>query len=259
VTELNAVLAIAYRDLLKFLRDPTRMVSTFVFPIIFIGALGGSLQATFGRSSELNLLVFTFTGVYAQTLFQTTAFGLISLIEDRENDFTQEVFVSPISRYTIIVGKIVGETLVALPQAVVVLAFGFILGVELSPAQLVGLLAAGVAACLLGGGFGLIVMANISSQRAANQVFPFLVLPQFFLGGVFNPIAALPWYQDVLSRISPLRYAVDLVRDVYYVDRPDYAIAVLDSPLYNLSAMALLFGVFVLLGTVLFVRRERNR
>ena len=33
------------------------------------------------------------------------------------------------------------------------------------------------------------VMANLNSQRAANQVFPFLVLPQFFLAGVFNPIA----------------------------------------------------------------------
>ena len=117
MTEVSAVLAISYRDLLKFLRDPARMVSTFVFPLIFIGALGGSLQATFGRAADFNLLEFTFTGVFAQTLFQTTAFGLISLIEDRESDFTQEVFVSPISRYTIVIGKIVGETLVALPQA----------------------------------------------------------------------------------------------------------------------------------------------
>ena len=61
--ELNAIMAIAYRDLLKFLRDPARMVSTFVFPVVFIGALGGSLQATFGRASDFNLLTFTFTGV----------------------------------------------------------------------------------------------------------------------------------------------------------------------------------------------------
>jgi ABC-2 type transport system permease protein len=90
MSEVTAVLAISHRDLLKFVRDPARMVSTFVFPLIFIGALGGSLQATFGRSSDFNLLEFTFTGVFAMTLFQTTAFGLISLIEDRENDLTQE-------------------------------------------------------------------------------------------------------------------------------------------------------------------------
>jgi ABC-2 type transport system permease protein len=259
MSELTAILAIAYRDLLKFLRDPTRMVSTFVFPLIFIGALGGSLQAAFGRSADYNLLTFTFTGVFAQTLFQTTAFGLISLVEDRETDFTQEVFVSPISRYSIVIGKIVGETLVALPQALVVIAFALIVRIQLTPEQVIGLLPTGIAACLLGGSFGLVILANLRSQRAANQIFPFIVLPQYFLAGVFNPIINLPWYLDLLSRISPLRYVVDLVRGVYYAGQPDYPRVVLDSPLFNLGATAVLFAVFLGLGTVLFVRSERNR
>jgi ABC-2 type transport system permease protein len=257
--EVTAVMAIAYRDLLKFLRDPARMVATFVFPLIFIGALGGSLQAAFGRSSDFNLLTFTFTGVFAQTLFQTTAFGLISLIEDRENDLMQEIFVSPISRYTIVIGKIVGETLVALPQALVVVGFALLLRIELTPEQLVGLVATGIVACLLGGSFGLVVLANLGSQRAANQVFPFIVLPQYFLAGVFNPIVNLPWYLDALSHISPLRYAVDLVRGVYYIGQPDYDKVVLDSPLFDLSVQVVLFLLFIGIGTFLFVRHERNR
>jgi ABC-2 type transport system permease protein len=259
MTEVSAVLAISYRDLLKFLRDPARMVSTFIFPLIFIGALGGSLQATFGRSADFNLLEFTFTGVFAQTLFQTTAFGLISLIEDRENDFTQEVFVSPISRYSIVIGKIVGETLVALPQAVVVILFAVIVRIELTPEQLLGMLPTGIAACLFGGSFGLVVLANVGNQRAANQIFPFIVLPQYFLAGVFNPIANLPPYLEVLSRISPLRYAVDLVRGVYYAGHPDYSKIVLDPPLLDLSVTLAMFVVFLGLGTALFVRRERYR
>jgi ABC-2 type transport system permease protein len=259
MTEVSAVLAISYRDLLKFLRDPARMVSTFIFPLIFIGALGGSLQATFGRSADFNLLEFTFTGVFAQTLFQTTAFGLISLIEDRENDFTQEVFVSPISRYSIVIGKIVGETLVALPQAVVVILFAVIVRIELTPEQLLGMLPTGIAACLFGGSFGLVVLANVGNQRAANQIFPFIVLPQYFLAGVFNPIANLPPYLEVLSRISPLRYAVDLVRGVYYAGHPDYGKIVLDPPLLDLSVTLAMFVVFLGLGTALFVRRERYR
>jgi ABC-2 type transport system permease protein len=259
VTEVSAVLAIAHRDLLKFLRDPARMVATFVFPLIFIGALGGSLQATFGRSADFNFLEFTFTGVFAQTLFQTTAFGLISLIEDRESDLTQEIFVSPISRYSIVIGKIVGETLVALPQALMIVVFAVIVRIEITPQQLLGLAPAGIAACLLGGSFGLLILANLSSQRAANQIFPFVMLPQFFLAGVFNPIANLPWYLDLLSRISPLRYAVDLVRGVYYLGQPDYAKVVLEGPLVDLAITAVLFSVFLGVGTYLFVRGERNR
>jgi ABC-2 type transport system permease protein len=259
VTEVSAVLAIAHRDLLKFLRDPARMAGTFVFPLIFIGALGGSLQATFGRSGDFNYLEFTFTGVFAQTLFQTTAFGLISLIEDRESDLTQEIFVSPISRYSIVIGKIVGESLVALPQALMIVVFAVIVRIEITPQQLLGLVPAGIAACLLGGSFGLLILANLSSQRAANQIFPFVMLPQFFLAGVFNPIANLPWYLDVLSRISPLRYAVDLVRGVYYLGQPDYAKVVLEGPVVDLAITAVLFTVFLGVGTYLFVRGERNR
>src|SRR5690242_18163859 len=116
IRELNAIIAIAFRDLTKFLRDRTRIIRTFIFPVIFIGVLGGSLQANVGRAIGYNYLVFTFIGVLGQTLFQSTAAGVISLIEDRENDFSQEIFISPISRYSIIIGKIFGESLVAITQ-----------------------------------------------------------------------------------------------------------------------------------------------
>ena len=259
MSETNVIAAIAYRDLLKFMRDRTRIVSTMIFPIILIGALGGSLQASFGQSSDFNLLEFTFTGVYAQMLFQTTAFGLISLISDRENDLMQEIFVSPISRYSIVFGKIVGETLVALPQAAVIVAFGLALRIQVTPQQLIGLAPTGIAACLLGGSFGLIVLANIDNERAAQQVFPFLILPQYFLAGIFNPLNNLPWYLEVLSLLCPMRYAVDLVRGVYYFGTPEYSSVVLEAPIVNLVVGAAMFAVFLGVGTLLFVRRERNR
>ena len=115
--ELHSILALAQRDLTKLLRDRARLITTVIFPFIFIGALGGTLSANFGRAPGFDFLTLTFTGVYAQTLFQSTAMGMISLVIDRENDFSQELFIAPVSRYTIIAGRILGETLVALPQA----------------------------------------------------------------------------------------------------------------------------------------------
>ncbi|HEX6351230.1 MAG TPA: ABC transporter permease, partial [Candidatus Dormibacteraeota bacterium] len=96
--ELHAVLAIASRDVLKLMRDRARLVFSFIFPIIFIGLMGGTLQANLGRAAGFNFIGFIFTGVLAMTLFQSTAQGLISLLEDRENDFAQEMFVAPVSR-----------------------------------------------------------------------------------------------------------------------------------------------------------------
>lgn len=259
MSEVNAILAIAFRDLLKLLRDPARMLSTFVFPLIFIGILGGSLQANLGASAGYDLLAFVFTGVLAQTLFQSTAAGVISLIEDRENDFSQEIFVSPISRYSIVFGKILGESLVAFPQGAAIVIFGLIIGVGINASQLVGLLAVGLAICLFGGAFGIVVLSSLSSQRAANQIFPFILFPQFFTAGVFTPIQVLPLPLEILSRISPMRYAVDLLRNIFYLRQADYPQVTLDSPALNILVMVLMFAAFMVVGTALFVRKERNR
>src|SRR5919201_3352347 len=162
MSELSAVLALAHRDFVKLLRDRQRIIADFSFPLIFIGILGTTLQAGFGDRAGINLLDFVFTGVLAQTVWQSSAMGLISLIADREQDFSQEIFVSPISRYSIILGKILGESLVALPQALGILAFALILQIHMSPEQLVRMaLALGVIA-LFGGAFGVIVLANLS-------------------------------------------------------------------------------------------------
>src|SRR5579859_8226048 len=81
---LNAVAMISARDLIKLLRDRTRIGASFIFPFVFIGILGGSLDANLSKDVGYNFLVFVFTGVIGQTLFQSTASGIISLVEDRQ-------------------------------------------------------------------------------------------------------------------------------------------------------------------------------
>jgi ABC-2 type transport system permease protein len=258
--EANAMVTIAYRDLLKFARDPARLIATLLLPVLFIGLFGEGLQATLGPGLGYNYLTFVFLGVFAQTLFQSTALGIVSLIEDRQNDFAQEMFISPISRYSLVFGKILGESLVAFAQAVVIVAFGAMIGVQVYWVMLPGLLFTVLVTCLLGGAFGLILLSAMGSQRAANQILPFLIIPQLILAGVFNPLKGLPLYLDLVSRIAPLRYAVDLTRAIYYQGQPaTYQKVVLVSPVVNLLIMTGMFVIFFVIGTTLFVRSERNR
>ncbi|MDM8532710.1 ABC transporter permease [Anaerolineales bacterium HSG25] len=254
--ELHAIIAIAYRDVLKFLRDRIRIVSTLVFPAVFIIILGNSFS---GLNTGYDFMVYVFTGVYAQNLFQSTSLGIISLIEDRENDFSQEIFVSPISRYSIIFGKIAGETAISMLQGLAIILLGLLISVPMSVSQFLGLMQAGLIVCLFGGSFGVVVLANLKSQRAANQIFPFIILPQFFLAGIFNPISDLPPYLEVLSRISPMRYAVDLTRAIYYNGQPEYPLVVQDSLWVNMGIIVILFFIFLIAGTMIFVRSEKNR
>ena len=257
--EINAVVTIALRDLTKLLRDYPRIVASLVFPVIFIGVLGGGLNASFGAGLGYSFLTFVFTGVLAQTMFTSTASGVISLVQDRENDFSRELFVAPISRYSIVIGKIFGESLVSFLQAIGVVVFGLIIGVPLSFVKLLELVPVLLAISFMGGAFGVLVLANLGSQRTANQIFPFIIFPQFFLAGVFNPIIHLPLYLGLFSKIAPLTYGVDFLRGIFFYGTPEYSKIVLFSPLTDITIMLGISLVFLFFGTYLFTRSERNK
>src|SRR3954453_6326228 len=164
MSQVSPILAIAFRDFVKFRRDRGRLIGTFIFPFIFIGILGGSFQSNLAGDFGFNFITFTFTGVFGQTLFQSAADGIISLIEDRENDFSQEIFVSPISRYSIIFGKILGESLVAMVQGLGIVVFAIIIGIPMTLTQLLALIPVSIVICLFGGAFGVIVLSNLSNR-----------------------------------------------------------------------------------------------
>jgi ABC-2 type transport system permease protein len=255
----HAIATIAYRDLLKFLREPLRIIGTLVFPVVFVVILGGSLESNLGDTAGYDFLAFTFTGVFAQTLFQSSALGIISLVADRENDFSQTIFIAPISRYAIVFGKILGESLVSMCQGIALLLLAVVVRVPMDLGQALILVPVGLVSCIFGGVFGIIILANLKNQRQANQVFGFVFLPQFFLAGVFAPIKELPLYLEVASRLTPLRYAVDFTRGLFYAGKPDRDLVVLDPLWLNAAVIASVFVLALTAGTALFVRAERNR
>ena len=257
--QLSALLVIAQRDLLKFRRDRVRLAMSLIFPILIVAVFGGALQSNLGRAVGFNMVPFTFTGVLGLTLFESAALGVISLMEDRETDFSKEMFVAPVSRYTIVGGKVLGETLVALSQAVAIVLFGLFIGVGLTPLHLLLLVPASIACSLLGAAFGVSTLAALPNRRTAQQAFPLVMLPQYFLSGVFVPVNVLPGVLGVLSHLSPMRYTVDMVRATFYAGSGAYDHIVLQGPVVDVAVIAGLFAGFLALGTATFVRRERNR
>jgi ABC-2 type transport system permease protein len=256
--ELWSLLAIAGRDVTKLLRDRTRLGVSLAFPVLIFAGLGSVLQPTLGRATGLDAVTLMFTGVLAATLFQSAAAGMMSLIEDRETDFTREMFVAPISRVTIVAGKVAGESLVALVQGAGIVAFGFVFGVRFDPGHLLLLVPACIGSALVGAAFGLATLATLPNQRAALQFMPFVILPQYFLAGVVAPLRGLPAYLDALGWAMPMRYPVDLTRAAFYVGHPGFGTAVAESPLLDATVLTALFVLLLLFGALLFEHRERS-
>jgi ABC-2 type transport system permease protein len=257
--EVSALLAIAQRDVVKLLRDRPRLAVNLVFPVMLIIGLGSVLQPTVGRVTGLNAVTLAFTGVLAATLFQSTAAGMISIVEDRENDFSREMFVAPVRRLTLVGGKVAGEAAVALAQGAAIVGFAVAFGVPMPAARLAALLAPALGCCLLGGAFGLATVAVLPNQRSAMQIFQFLIIPQYVLGGVLVPTRGLPTYLNVLAWAMPMRYCVELARAAYYAGTPGYHQVVAGGPLLDAAVMAVLFVALMITGALVFNHRELAR
>ncbi|HLI57849.1 MAG TPA: ABC transporter permease [Actinomycetota bacterium] len=255
---MNALAAIAQRDLTKLLRDRTRLAVSLALPVALILGIGNILEPTVGRVTGLNSVTLAFVGVLSATLFQSSAAGMLSIVEDRDTDFSRELFVAPVPRLTLVAGRMAGETLVALCQGVCIVVFARLIGVSIGGGQLLALVLPCVASCLLGAAFGLAALSALPNQRSAMQVFEFLILPQYVLAGVLVPLTGLPGWVEGLSWAMPLRYPVGLTQAAFYAGTPDYRKVVTASPLLDLVVMVALFALLVAAGTAVLNFRERR-
>jgi ABC-2 type transport system permease protein len=257
--ELSALGIIAQRDVIKLIRDRPRLAVNLAFPVLLIAGLGGLLQATVGRVTGLSTITLSFTGVLAASLFQSAAAGMISIVEDRENDFSRELFIAPVSRLALLAGKISGESAVALFQGVLITGFALLFGVRMTGWQLLGLAGTGLASCALGAAFGLATIAALPSQRSAMQIFQFLIIPQYVLGGVLVPLANAPRLLADVAWLMPMRYCVELTRAVFYAGSSGYRQVVTVSPAVDLVVIGALIVLLLTAGAWLFSYRERVR
>lgn len=257
--ELNAAVTIAYRDIIKLFRDKTRLVFIMIFPVIFIGIIGGMFQQNLGQNIKYNYQMYVFIGIIVQSLFSTSVNGLVSLVRDREEDFTQEMFVAPISRYTIIMGKILGSGFISILSILGIVLYGLILGLPITFLDIVVLAPVLLIAVLLGGAFGLLIIGNVSSQQTVNLIFPFIMFPQMFVSGVITPVNKSGLILTILSHLAPLTYLIDLAHGLLASYREEYAGLTIYSPITNFIIILTIFILFIFVGTYAFARKEKTK
>jgi ABC-2 type transport system permease protein len=255
----NAALAVTARDVALTLRSPGTLVMSLAMPLVMMGMIGGNLMQNMAGGLGFDFGAFMLVGMLVNMLFMTTTMGMTSLVDDRDSDFSQELMIAPVSRYAIVVGKILGSSFMAVVSSLGVLVVGGFMGIWLAWWQLLALLALAPLMCLSGGALAMIVMGSIRSKRAANTVVMLITMPQMFLSGVIIPIGASSGILMVLSRVLPMTYCVDLGRAVVYAGSAEYGAVVLFNPAVSLLVIAALTAGCLALGTWLYARGEKDR
>ncbi|MFT9057635.1 MAG: ABC transporter permease [Ethanoligenens sp.] len=257
--EVNAVIAILARDITLFFKSPMTIIMNFAMPIVMMGMLGGSLSQNMTRGIGFNYNQFLLVGMLVNMLFMSTTMGMSSLVEDHTTDFTQEMLISPVSRYSIIIGKILGSSFGAIIGMFGTVIVGLCMGISISIGQLLLIIVLSPLMCLSAGALATIIIGIIKNNKTANIAVSLITMPQMFLSGAIIPIGNSKGILYVLSRMMPMTYCLDLVRAVVYAGTPQYKSVVLNNPAVDLMVILIITIGCLIIGTFFFARSEKNR
>lgn len=268
--DLRAVSIVWRRELIRFGRSKLRIVTGLAQPVIYLFVLGTGLASIVPSTarSDFNYRTFMFPGVLAMTILFTSIFSAVSIVWDREFGFLREMLVAPVRRSALVIGKCLGGATVATAQGALMLAFAGFVGVPYSPLLFIELLALMALTAFVINALGIVISSRMASVESFQVVMQFVVLPMFFLSGALFPLDGLPQWLSVLTRLDPLTYLVQPMRQAVfsYVDVPPDARAALAPdvtwfgwpvPVLGMVAVAIVMGLtFLAIAVYQFSKPE---
>lgn len=218
-----AVFTLWRRELVRFLRQPSRIGGALGSPLIFWLLLGFGFSGSFrlpgggpgmdaGTAGDTTFLAYFYPGILVLVVLFAAIFSSISVIEDRREGFLQGVLAAPVSALDMAAGKVAGSATLAWVQGLLLLALAPLAGVSAHPGRL--LAAAGVLALLAVTltSLGFIFAWRVESVQGFHAVMNLLLIPLWLLSGAFFPLAGAPPWLAAVMRVNPLTWAVDLLR-----------------------------------------------
>lgn len=244
-----AVRSLALRELKRFVRQRNRVWGALAQPIVFWGIFGIGLSASFrpaGMQDSASYIEYFFPGTIILVLLFTAIFATISIIEDRTEGFLQSVLVAPISMPTVVMGKLVGTTILAVGQAVLVFALAPVAGISVPftafalALPLLLIIAFGLAA------LGFTIAWRSESTQGFHAIMTAFLMPMWFLSGAFFPAAGLPDWLGWIVALNPLTYGVAAFRRILYFSAPESIGAVPELGFSLIIVVAFTASAFVL-------------
>jgi ABC-2 type transport system permease protein len=206
VASLLAIQTLWRRELVRFWRQKSRVLGVVASPLIFWAVIGFGIGADGPK--------FFFPGTVVLTVMFSAIFSTISIIEDRREGFLLSMLVSPASRTSLVLGKILGSATLAWLQGVVILAFAPLAGFNVSIGQAAELIGAVFLVSFALAALGFLIAWKFDSTQGYHAVMNLLLLPMWLLAGtVFSVQGASRWMQ-MLMLANPLTYSNQLLRDI---------------------------------------------
>ena len=252
MSEALGIYTLWLREVKRYTRERTRLISSFFQPLLWLVIFGSGMQLFSTGNAQLSYQAFIFPGIVAQTLLFTSMFMGISVIWDREFGFLKEILVSPISRASIFIGKMLGATTDAIIQGSFVFVLSFVVGISVDIQTYLTCLPIMILITFGLVSIGLAIASRMESLESFGVIQTFVNLPLFFLSGALFPLTRVPSWLRWVSDVNPVTYGVDALR-VMILKNAWTPLFPLE---YDLLALIVFDGVMILVGTIVFGQRK---
>lgn len=247
-----AVYVLWAREMKRFVRAKSRVVGALATPLFFLAflGLGFNRMAVPGMPAGLDYIHFLVPGILGMSLLFSSTFAGMSVLWDREFGFLKEIMVTPVNRFSIVIGRIAGGATTAILQGLMLILIAVIIGFRIPNVAaffLAFLFMLLITTTFIG--LGLIFASIMRDMQGFGLVMNFVMFPMFFLSGAMYPLQNLPLVIRVLSYVDPLTYGVDGLRGAL-VKMSAFPV------LADLGIMAGWSLVMVILGAWLFEKSE---
>ncbi|MGE0821037.1 MAG: ABC transporter permease [Candidatus Binatia bacterium] len=217
------VMTLWKREILRFIRQRSRLIGAFVQPLAFWLLLGGGFSASFrppGTPGGTGYLEYFYPGIILLALLFTAIFATIAVVEDRKTGFLQGVLVAPVPRMSVVLGQALGSSTLAVLQGTLLLLLAPVAGLSLSITAGVAAIGVMFLVALALSSLGLIIAWRMDSVQGFHAVMNLILMPIWFLSGAFFPAAGLPGWFSWIMQLNPLTYGMAALRRCLYFQTP---------------------------------------
>jgi ABC-2 type transport system permease protein len=217
VANARVVLALGRRSVKQTLRRPQLAAPLVVFPT----ALLAIQTAGAGRAVDLpqfppvpNFLSFMLAGAMVQSVMMTGNSGAIAFAIDMEMGFTDRLYAAPISRYSVVLGRLTATAMLGALIAVYFIALGLIFGARIEegvPAA-IWIIVLVSASALAFGSIGAAIALRTNSASVVQGIFPLLFVI-LFLSTAFFPANLMLEPAAWVAQYNPLSFIVNGIRE----------------------------------------------
>ncbi|MGJ7044055.1 ABC transporter permease [Thermoanaerobacterium thermosulfurigenes] len=206
---------IAEIEIRKLKHDPTELLTRAVQPVLWLLIFGQAFSRIRAiPTGNVNYQTFMAPGILAQSMMFISIFYGLSIIWDKDQGILQKLIAMPVPRAAFVTGKAFGAGVRAISQVIIILFLAFLLRLDIKWSILNVVMS--ILTIVLGAAFfsslSMALAAIVKSRERFMGIGQVITMPLFFASNAIYPIQIMPHWLQIVARINPLSYVVELLR-----------------------------------------------